>query len=391
MNTRKVGWLRNALEPLASVAYLVYFLLEGAGRARAGQFGGIEQWVPTVGIAIAIATSRLSPWVSMAVSSFTLLAQALLPDFRFDQNSWPTAVGFIAAFVGLGSTTSRIARHLALGVSVASGAAIGAMLGAALGADAQPETLAIGALFGAAAGLAGWVVGVAVGTTDERRALVRARERAEQELGLASAALGAIAERDRIAQDVHDIVANSLSVVIAQAEGARALADSPGVTSVALQAIAGSARAALVEVRMLIETLGEAPIGRALPGLSDIDELVGRMVEAGVDVRVHRSGEPRQLTPNQELNAYRITQEALTNALKYASPNEPTTLLLTWQEKGLTLEVVSRGTSGRASGGKTRGLTGMRERAAMAGGTLEIAGSAESFVVTAYIPGSALT
>ena len=184
-------------------------------------------------------------------------------------------------------------------------------------------------------------------------------------------------------------MAHSLSVILAQADGARFLADErPEAVPASLATIAETARTSLTEVRVLIETLVSDPQGHSTPALADLEELVQRLRDAGLRVELERFGEVDGLTAAQELAAYRIVQEGLTNALKHGGRGAAARVVLDARAPGLALTVSSTGRAAVAAQPGGRGLHGMRERARLAGGWLE-AGEDDApggYLVTGYIP-----
>ncbi|MCC2335716.1 sensor histidine kinase [Cellulomonas wangsupingiae] len=215
------------------------------------------------------------------------------------------------------------------------------------------------------------------------------------------AIIATAAERARIAREMHDIVAHSLSVMIAQADGGRyAGAQDPAAATRALGTIAETGRAALTDMRRLLGVLRDAPgaepsggrapgvLARApgprstptlptttttspQPAAEDVEQLVAQMRAGGVRVSFVRLGTPRHLPPGAGLTVYRIAQESLTNVLKHAGPDPGVTVLLQWQPAAVTVEVSDDGRGAAAdSDGLGQGLLGMRERAAMFGGTV---------------------
>lgn len=205
------------------------------------------------------------------------------------------------------------------------------------------------------------------------------------------AQIATAAERTRIAREMHDIVAHSLSVIIAQADGGRYVATKdPAAAERVLGTIADTGRDALADMRRLLGVLrggegGRAPGGpvRALPAASaervpqpasgDLDTLVDQVRASGVDVSFVRMGSGRTLPPGVGLSVYRICQESLTNVLKHAGPSPKVTILLQWRDTSLVLDVSDDGrgaASSATSDGAGQGLLGMQERAAMFGGTL---------------------
>lgn len=192
------------------------------------------------------------------------------------------------------------------------------------------------------------------------------------------AELAAVNERTRIAREMHDIVAHSLTVVIAQADGGRygARAD-PAAAVAALDTIAETGRQALADMRALLSVLREdrPRETHATPQVSDVPALVEDLRGGGLHVDLLVEGEPRPLSAGAELTAYRIVQESLTNVLKHAGPAARVTVSIGWTGTGLVLSVVDdgRGAAGAlvsASGGG-QGVLGMRERAELHGGRFD--------------------
>jgi signal transduction histidine kinase len=180
-------------------------------------------------------------------------------------------------------------------------------------------------------------------------------------------------ERLRIARDLHDVLGHHVSLINVQAGVALYLMDDdPEQARSALTAIKQSSRDLLREMRSTLGVLrgvDEEPPHEAVAGLARLPELVEATRAAGLPVTVRISGEPRDLPPSVDTAAYRIMQEALTNARKHAGPARAS-VLLTYAEDGITMRIDDDGTgpTGRSDGGS--GLPGMRERAAALGGTL---------------------
>ncbi|MFC9787695.1 sensor histidine kinase [Rhodococcus sp. NPDC127528] len=192
------------------------------------------------------------------------------------------------------------------------------------------------------------------------------------------AEIAAINERTRIAREMHDIVAHSLTVVIAQADGGRysAKAD-PDAAIAALETISETGRQALTDMRALLSVLREDQPRetRSTPKVSDIDALLVDLRDGGLEVDLRVEGEPGELSTGAGLTAYRIVQESLTNVLKHAGPAAHVVVTQQWTEGRLVLTVVDdgRGASGAlvapSAGGQ--GVIGMRERAELHGGGFE--------------------
>ena len=181
-------------------------------------------------------------------------------------------------------------------------------------------------------------------------------------------------ERARIARDLHDVVAHHVSMIAVQAETARLT--TPDLTEEGkerFKAIGDTARDSLSELRRLLGMLREDAPGQAerapQPGLDDLEALVDAARDAGTTVRLTMSGSPDPLPPGVDLTAYRIAQEALTNARRHA-PGAEVDIELRYENGTLHLEVRDNG-PGATDGSDGHGIVGMRERAEMIGGTLQ--------------------
>jgi signal transduction histidine kinase len=190
--------------------------------------------------------------------------------------------------------------------------------------------------------------------------------------------LAATAERARIARELHDVVAHSLSVVIAQADGGRYAGKSdPEAATGALEAIAATGRQALTDMRSLLGVLrdGGGEEYAPQPDVAAIPALVEDVRASGLDVDLIVEGAPQPLPAGPQLAAFRIVQESLTNVLKHAGPASRAWVRLQWRADALELSVLDdgRGASAAiaASDGAGQGLRGMRERAQLHGGRLD--------------------
>jgi signal transduction histidine kinase len=218
-----------------------------------------------------------------------------------------------------------------------------------------------------------WLAGLAIRFRREREGvLVRRAVTLEQEQE--EKARAAVAEeRARIARELHDVVAHALSIMVLQARGGRrAMRTDSAMASEAFDTIEATGTEALAEMRRLVGVLRTDDERLALapqPSLRDLDGLVDQVREAGMPVDVQIRGTPIDLPPGVDLAAYRILQEALTNCLRHA-PAATASVLVQYEQDGVDLEVTD---TGRAKGGGTggHGLIGMRERAALYGGTIE--------------------
>jgi signal transduction histidine kinase len=193
------------------------------------------------------------------------------------------------------------------------------------------------------------------------------------------------AERARIARELHDIVSHNVSVMVVQAGAARqVLATQTNEAAEALLAVETAGRDTMTELRHMLgllapETDGDDPDRLSpQPSLSRLSSLVDRISFAGLPVEVRISGEPRPLPSGVDLTAYRIIQEALTNALKHGE-GQKAEVTVRYADNYLRVEVLNSGPSVLAgdrtrpteSGGEGRGLLGLRERVAVLGGDLD--------------------
>ena len=196
-------------------------------------------------------------------------------------------------------------------------------------------------------------------------------------------------ERLAIARELHDLLAHNLSVMNVQTGAALHLLHSdPEQAETSLVAARDAGRTVLDELRELLAVLrhdgadDESPTS-SLPTVEELPTLVDTMRSSGLAVEWHRSGQPRPLAPATSLAAYRIAQEALTNAAKHGTGSAD--FVTDWHDDGLTIRVVND-VSERDDSGGGHGLVGMRERAAANGGQITAAPDGGRFVVAAWLP-----
>jgi signal transduction histidine kinase len=206
-------------------------------------------------------------------------------------------------------------------------------------------------------------------TAELHEAAVRADEQREAE-----AARAVADERRRIAREMHDVVAHSVSVMVVQAGGARRILErDPRRAVEAATHIEDVGRAALTEMRRLLGMMhhGDEDAGRApQPTLRELDGLIERSRAAGLDVTLVVEGDPRPLPPGKDLAAYRVVQEALTNAIKHAG-RATTSVTVRWEPSSLELAIVDTGGMAmNGSNGSGHGLVGMEERMRLYDGSL---------------------
>lgn len=226
------------------------------------------------------------------------------------------------------------------------------------------------------AGLAVYLLAVVLAwTAGQWRRAQLARTRAETRRAV-------LEERARIARDVHDVVAHTLSVMVIQAGASDDVFDRrPEQAREALRAIESGARSALGELRLLLRAFpheaGEEDRERRepAPSLTRLDELADRVRATGMTVRVHREGDLHALSAAADSAAYRIVQEALTNTLRHAVGADEVSVRVTAEGGCVKVTVVDNGVASQGTSAATtpvagRGLTGMRERVRLVGGTL---------------------
>lgn len=361
-------WVRE--HPVAIDAALVLGLLVFPGIPSLLTIGpGTENpWillVSTVLLTVPLAWRRTQPTVSTAL----VFAAA----FTHHVGGIPLLPSDLTVFIALYSVAaygSRRVSRLGLGF---------ALLGAAMvtiyeSTGSSPTDAIILGIMGSGFVLAVWITGSLRGT---RRAYLEAVVDRARQLEVEreqQAQLGAAAERARIARELHDVVAHSLSVIIAQADGGRYAAQTnPAAAVEALGVVASTGRTALTDMRRLLGVLrdGEGPQHGPQPGFQAIGDLVSSVRASGLPVGYATVGQPRPIGDAMGLAAYRIVQESLTNVLKHAGPAARADVLITWEPETVRLVIDDDGRGASASAdGRGQGLGGMRERAALYGGSV---------------------
>ena len=212
------------------------------------------------------------------------------------------------------------------------------------------------------------------------------------------------AERIRILREMHDVIAHSLAIMIAQSDGGSYVVADTAASRRAFLAIAETGRAALTDTRRILGVLrgGEdgTPELAPMPDRAPLDNLIEQARRAGLEVSIIRVGEQDRLPSGSRLALYRICQEALTNVLKHGGQGAQVIVALAWGEDEVTLTVTDRGGQGAPPidpdaqeplAGLGLGLIGMRERAEIVGGSLEAGPTEDGFRVRAIIPLTTLT
>lgn len=356
----------------------------------------------------ALAVRRMSSALALAVAWLAALVQmgfGLRPSFSdlaifavlYATAAYGSRPVFWAGF------TSALLGALVITVYLLAGALFP---GGELSLQSLPVALVILVAAAFALGLS-WTIGALVRSAKRAQENRAAQQRAEAETV-------AEQERVRIARDMHDVVAHSLAVVIAQADGARyAVAGSRGTAPVvtqassgaddpaaptadprteALETIAVTARAALADVRLLLAQLRYRQGDGPQPRIADLDEVYAQVRAAGVALRVDVDPAPLGEPPTAvQLAVYRILQEALTNAMRHGAPGGPVEVSLAWRVGGVELEVRNPVSPEQSSTRVGHGLIGMRERAQLAGGRLDAAAANGAYIVRAQLPIGART
>jgi signal transduction histidine kinase len=293
------------------------------------------------------------------------------------------AAGMAAAFL-LGNVQNATRGRIGLAVTLAAPSII------AYNDPTQDpgEFLITPGLFGVA-----WLAGFAVrersahAASAEERALQAERKREE------NARRAVFAERVRIARELHDVVAHHVSMMGVQAGAARVVVDrDPGKAKNALSAIETSSRQAVAELHRLLGFLrqdGDEDGLAPQPGVGQLGRLVASMSDTQLGVDITVDGDVRPLPQMVDVSAYRIVQEALTNTLKHARASHAEVHLRYWPDE-LEVEVVDDGQgvrNGEAHRNGGLGLIGMRERAALHGGRLNVGATADGgFAVRVRLP-----
>jgi signal transduction histidine kinase len=237
---------------------------------------------------------------------------------------------------------------------------------------------------------AAWAAGVAVHRRLERETALVARavvlEAERDEL----AEIAVAEERQRIARELHDVIAHSVSVMTVQAGAVRRLLTPEQERErAALETVEATGRQALTELRRLTGLLreqGAMPEFAPQPSMRTLGVLLSSVREAGFTVDLVVEGEPRELPPGVDLSAYRVVQEALTNALEFAG-RAHTWVTVRWEKDELELEIANDGDVDGVPNGAGHGLIGMKERVSLYGGSIT-SGPRQGggFVVTAHLP-----
>ncbi len=383
---------------------LVFDLLLGGGwfllNSFVSGFDLVRSGV-SLGMGAALALHRVSPTLALTVAWAFSIGQvaiganplpanlAILPVLYATSAYGSRAlrwVGFASAFLGAAVITASLLLPNFVGNPLSQVPTV------IVGPDAAALIRSSVVVFvgSAAAFLLSWTAGLLT------RIWRQSRE-SRQAAVVATEEMVAEQERVRIARDMHDVVAHSLAVVVAQADGARYLGSKdPAATDAALVTIATTAREALSDVRVLLAQLRHSQDDAPQPTLVDLDRLFEQLRGSGLIITQQVSGTPLALGTGQQLAVYRIVQESLTNALRHSEREQAVTVHFGWTVHGLDLAISSAlplaktTRTGRTAivGASTagHGIAGMTERAALVGGHLTAGVVGARFVVHAWLP-----
>jgi signal transduction histidine kinase len=348
-----------------------------------------------VAVALVLATTVPLVWRRrhpLSVALATGLATAAYGFARYPDLAMPIAIGGV---VGMYSVAAWGGRRAA----VVSGwvAAVVVVIVMTL---PRADSDVVDAAFVSLALAGAWVLGDRARV--QRALAAELRERAVRlEREQAGEARRAVAsERARIARELHDVVAHHVSMMVVQAEAGPVAAErDPSGAAGAFEAIAATGRQALVEMRRLLGVLrgdgDQAPSLAPQPGLDQVPTLVEQVGRAGLEVDLVVEGQPAPLPAGVDLSAYRIVQEALTNALRHGGPGRAR-VMVRYGERDLELRIHNgvasasgrrQGDADRQDGRSCRGLLGMRERAHLFGGEMSAGPAPDGgFTVTARLP-----
>jgi signal transduction histidine kinase len=390
-------------------------------------FGGIVEAIGlrsfalipiTFGLTVPIIFRRGHPLGAFAAAIIAGTAQVVV-----GTHPVPADLSIVVLLYTLAAYTTRRLSVAGLGICLVGSAAQLARFYVRVGWHPVPNWLLMGAIVFAGPSLIAWTIGDSMRYRRAYYANLEERAARLERDKDAQARIAAAAERARIARELHDVVAHNVSVMVVQADGATyALGSDPDRAREALAAISATGRQALAEMRALLGVLRRndddstpplppvpasvaarddgpsepAPLtGTAepasltpMPGVEQLDDLLDQTRAAGLTVSCTIEGDPIPLASGTGLAAYRIVQESLTNTRKHAGPLAQASVVLRYSPDALELVITDDGLGDAAPcDGAGHGLTGMRERAAMYGGTVSagpVLGG--GFQVTALLP-----
>jgi signal transduction histidine kinase len=371
-------WLRRPSRRTQDIALAAVFAVPAIGTAIPEAIHDDRPWLVAIAVVAVLAVLFRRRWPFLALAAAAIGAIAANPDGA-------AALAVLVVLYTIASTRPWRTTAMVAALLVA---------GDTLDAVADGHSVNLGEVAAFAVQCAA-VIALGLYVAARRATLEALRERAERmdrerEL-LADRAVAE--ERVRIAQELHDVVAHNVSLIVVKAQALGATVPDDRVAE-ATDGIADLGRQAMAEMHRTLKLLraaGDDAAERApQPGLANLDKLLEQSRAAGLDVRLAVEGQPRELSQSLDLSAFRIVQEALTNVLKHAGPARAS-VTVGYRPQALELSVVDSGDD--AAGARPaavpggHGLVGMRERAAMFGGTLTARPRAgRGFEVNAVLP-----
>lgn len=357
----------------ATVALPLSFLVAAVGSPWLPEVGAlVVTMVVVVAMTFVVLIARLSPAIALGVAWVAAVVQmgAGLPPL-------PADIAVFAVLFWTGAGPGRRLRIAGAVSVVVATVAVTVYLQAPVVVSSPSSSVVFGVALVLVASLVSfalaWTFGLLFATIRESRA--------QQQEALAEQ------ERGRIAREMHDVVAHSLAVIIAQADGARyASVDEPERAREGLATISGIARSALGDVRVLLAGLRHRESVGPQPTLDDLAGMIASVRDAGLPVDVDLGAPPAGVPVGVQLAVHRIVQESLTNALRHGRRDRVAVVRLRWAADRVDVVVDTAVDPARPpSGVAGHGITGMRERARIAGGELDIT-AGERFIVRASLP-----
>ncbi len=325
---------------------------------------------------------RVAPLGSLAVITAAIALQAAL---GYDN----VQAGTLASLFAVGSAAYLTDNRRAVVAGLIMAVGIGVFYGTTRIPFNPAEVIVTSGLWSA-----GWIAGSTFRIRRSHTATVERRAEVLEQDSEARAREAVADERARIARELHDIVGHTLNLIVVQAGAAQKVFKSnPDRALESLASIESTGRDALFDTERMLGIL--TPAGESVmqispqPSLGQVDGLAEQFTDAGLPVEVNVAGEPHKLPTSLDLSAYRIVQEALTNALKHAGPARAR-VAISYLAGKLVLDIVDDGQGSGDDGhdaGGGRGLIGMRERVSLFGGELDVGPAAEGgFRVHASLP-----
>jgi signal transduction histidine kinase len=361
------AWLRRYLDVLLAALFMTAALLQVVFDGSMSVAAKLASGTVVVAVAVAVSQRRRAPLVLSGILLASLLLRAWIPPGEDG-----TAYG-IAAIVAAYTNAAYLD-----GWQLRAGAVISAASGVYLmvtnnGSIDLGTVFFFALLFGAP-----WIAGRAMKLSRQRQSLLEDQAVILEEQRDERARGAVIEERQRIARELHDVVAHAISVVVLQARGGRRVLDSdPAAARQAFDTIERTSTQALAEMRRLLGLLRADDDSSLLPQptLERLDTLADELRASGLPVEISVEGAHGSLPPGVDVSAYRIVQEALTNALKHAGPARARVRVV-YDPDSVLVEVIDdgAGADGAPAGplvdGSGHGLIGIRERVAIVGGEL---------------------